>query len=178
MTDELESLRYPVGPPVLSDEARPEERERLIGTLSDLPMLLRDALDGLTDDQLDTAYRPDGWTVRQVVHHLADSHVNAYVRFKLAATEPEPKIRTYDEKAWAGQPEALRGSVEMSLVLLEGLHRRWTTALRELPADAWGRTLVHPDSGSMNLVQLLRLYAWHSEHHLAHITRLRDREAW
>lgn len=178
MSEEMETLRYPVGRPALTGDARPEERERLIGVLADLPMLLRDALDGLTDDHLDTAYRPDGWTVRQVVHHLADSHVNAYVRFKLAATEPEPTIRPYDENAWAREPEALQGSVEMSLVLLEGLHRRWTTALRELPADAWERTLLHPESGPMNLVQVLQLYAWHSKHHLAHITRLRDREAW
>lgn len=176
--DQMEQLRYPIGRPELSREATPEERERLIGVLADLPRMVRDALDGLTDEQLDTPYRPGGWTVRQVVHHLPDSHVNAYVRFKLAVTEDEPTIRPYDENAWAAEPEARQGAVEMSLVLLEGLHRRWTAWLRELAAEAWDRSLVHPESGPMNLVQLLRLYAWHSEHHLAHIDRLRDREGW
>lgn len=178
MTEEMERLRYPIGPPDLQPELSRDERERMLRTLEDLPRSVRDGVDGWTDPQLDTPYRPGGWTVRQVVHHLPDSHLNAYVRFKLAVTEENPTIRPYDEKAWAEQPDARTGAVESSLVLLEGLHRRWVAWLHLLPEAAWTRTLLHPESGSMNLNQLLCLYAWHSEHHLAHVTRLREREGW
>lgn len=178
MSQDLDALRFPVGRPELPKEATPEEREAMIQVLDELPRRLRDALDGLTEAQLDTPYRSDGWTVRQVVHHLPDSHLNAYVRFKLAVTEDDPVIRTYDEKAWAEQTEARTAHVEMSMVLLEGLHRRWVAWLRSLGPEAWSRTLRHPEAGPMNLTQLLALYAWHSRHHLAHITRLGEREGW
>jgi len=178
MTDEMEALRYPVGRPELIPELSPVERERRIQLLEDLPRFVREAVDGLTAPHLDTPYRPGGWTVRQVVHHLPDSHVNAYVRFKLAVTEENPTIRPYDEKGWAEETDARSAPLEPSLVFLEGLHRRWVGWLRSLPGEAWDRTLRHPESGAMNLNELLCLYAWHSSHHLAHVTRLREREGW
>lgn len=178
MPTDPEDLRFPVGRPDIEPPADAAAREPLLQVLDRLPMELRDAVDGLTDAQLDTPYRPGGWTVRQVVHHLPDSHLNAYVRCKLAVTEDNPTIRPYDEKAWAEQVEARTGPVGMSLVLLEGLHRRWVEWLRTLPEEAWSRTLVHPESGSLTVAGLLSLYAWHSRHHLAHITALREREGW
>jgi hypothetical protein len=178
MNDPLETLRFPVGHPELRTELAPAEREEMIRVLEELPARMREALDGLTDEQLDTPYRPEGWTLRQVAHHVPDSHVNSYVRFKLAVTEENPTIQVYDEKAWAEQTEAREGPVEMSLVLLEGLHRRWVAWLRSLPEEAWSRPLTHPEVGPLNLSQLLCIYDWHSRHHLAHITTTRDREGW
>ena len=125
MSDETESLRYPIGGPTLEPGLDPRGRDRHLRSIETLPARLRDAVDGLMEDQLDTPYRPGGWTVRQVVHHLVDSHVNAYVRFKLTVTEAEPTIRVYDEKAWAREPEAVSGPVALSLDLLAALHRRW-----------------------------------------------------
>ena len=178
MSDGMDALRFPVGSPHLRTSLSPEDRAAMLAVLDGLPRRVRDAVDGLTEEQLDTPYRPGGWTVRQVVHHLPDSHMNAYLRFKLAVTEDNPTIRPYDEKAWAREKDAREGSVGMSLALLEGLHRRWVAWLRTLPAEAWSRPLVHPDSGPLNLDQLLCLYDWHSRHHLAHITRLRERGGW
>lgn len=178
MDDGLEALRFPVGPPDLRKSLSADERVAMIAVLDELPLRMRDVVDGLTDEQLDAPYRPGGWTVRQVVHHLPDSHINAYVRFKLAVTEDNPTIRPYDEKAWAEEKDAGEGPIGMSLVLLEGLHRRWVAWLRGLPPKAWSRPLHHPDSGPLNLDQLLCLYEWHSRHHLAHIARLREREGW
>ena len=178
MSDELDALRFPLGRPHLREVLAPEERASMIRVLDELPLHLRDAVDGLTAEQLDTPYRPGGWTVRQVVHHLPDSHLNAYVRFKLAVTEDNPTIRPYDEQAWAREKDAREGPVGPSLILLEGLHRRWVAWLATLPEEAWSRPLRHPDSGSLNLNQLLCIYEWHSRHHLAHVTRLREREGW
>ena len=178
MSETERSLQYPIG--ALESDASLDEagRERHLRSIETLPERLRQAVDGLDDDQLDTPYRPGGWTVRQVVHHLVDSHVNAYVRFKLAATESEPTIRVYDEKAWARESEAATAPVGLSLDLLEALHRRWVVWMRDLPEDAWSRGLRHPESGPMNLSQLLSVYGWHSEHHLAHVLRVREREGW
>jgi uncharacterized damage-inducible protein DinB len=176
MTDE--TLRYPVGKFRRPDGYTDELRDGFIGEIEALPGALRRAVAGLSDAQLDTPYRPGGWTVRQVVHHLPDSHLNAYTRFKLALTEEEPLIRTYAEARWAETPEARDGAPEMSLALLEALHRRWLAALRALPAATFARRLRHPDWGLMSVDDLVALYAWHSRHHLAHVTGLRARQGW
>ncbi|UCC25783.1 MAG: putative metal-dependent hydrolase [Gemmatimonadales bacterium] len=173
-----EDLRYPLGTPSLRSPLTPSEREEKIRVLAELPGRLRDAVSGLTDTQLDTPYRPGGWTVRQVVHHLPDSHLNAYLRFKKAVTEDHPTVQPYDEKAWAEQGEARSGELEMSLRLVDGLHRRWVTGLEALPDEAWSRGMHHPEVGELDLDQLLCLYDWHCRHHLAHILGLRDREGW
>src|SRR4029077_19547630 len=136
----------------------------------------RAAVAGLTDAQLDTPYRPGGWTVRQVVHHVPDSHANAYVRFKLGLTEEAPTIRPYEEARWAELPEAKGAPVEPSLALLEALHERWMLALRAVEPAQWEREVVNPEPGRYPLDQLLAMYAWHSRHHVAHVTELRRRE--
>ena len=149
-----------------------------IDSIAELPDALRRAVHGLDDDQLDTPYRDGGWTVRQVVHHLADSHVNSFARFRLTLTEDKPTIRTYDEKAWAELPDARRGSLEPSLQLLDGLHLRWAVLLRGLGPAELDRPLFHPEVGDMTLRQLVGLYGWHCRHHVAHITELRRRRGW
>jgi hypothetical protein len=175
---EPEVLRYPIGRfrprPGLSGSGR----RALIDDIAALPAAVRTAVSGLTAEQQDTPYRSGGWTVRQVVHHLADSHVNSYVRFKLAVTEDEPEITTYDEAAWAELADAMGEDVEVSLLLLESLHRRWTHFLWSLGPEAFDRAIRHPELGRVTLETNLQLYAWHGRHHLAHITRLREREAW
>jgi uncharacterized damage-inducible protein DinB len=155
----MEDLRYPIGkftnPGPLTDQARRE----CIRTIAEAPSRIRAALKGLSETQLDTPYREGGWTVRQVVHHVADSHINAYVRFKLAATEDEPKIKTYEEKFWAETADAKSLPVEVSLALLENLHRRWVTFLESLGAAGLNRKFHHPDNGLMDLNTLLALYS-------------------
>jgi uncharacterized damage-inducible protein DinB len=142
--------------------------------------MLREAVRGLDDAQLDTPYRPDGWTVRQVIHHLPDSHLNAYVRFKLALTEVEPTIKPYDEKAWAELPDGRGPLVAESLALLDALHARWVYMLRAMSAGDFARTLIHPErpDAPMTLDVMLALYAWHGRHHAAQVTALRDRMKW
>jgi hypothetical protein len=139
---------------------------------------MRAAVQGLSDSQLDTPYRDGGWTVRQVVHHVPDSHMNSYVRFKLALTENEPTIRPYMENLWAELPEARTAPIELSLALLENQHKRWMLALRALSPDAWKRTFRHPEIGLVTLEKNLALYAWHGRHHVAHITTLREMRGW
>ena len=145
--------------------------------IADTPGRLREAVRGLAGPQLDTPYRPGGWTVRQVVHHLPDSHVNSYVRLKLALTEESPVIRPYDEARWAMLPDAA-APLELSLDLLEHLHARWLYLWRRLTEGEWARTLLHPDLGPMRVDELLAFYAWHGGHHVAHITSLRLRRGW
>jgi hypothetical protein len=174
MTD----LRYPIGPMPRVETFTPPERAVALDVLAACPAHLRAAVSGLTDAQLDTPYRPGGWTVRQVVHHVPDSHLNAYTRFKLGLTEEEPLIRTYEEQIWAELPEARTAPVEVSLRLLEAIHERWLLALRALTAEAWKRTIRHPQWGTVTLDGLLAMYAWHSRHHVAHVTRLCEREGW
>ncbi|PYR62116.1 MAG: putative metal-dependent hydrolase [Acidobacteria bacterium] len=128
--------------------------------------------------QFDTPYRPDGWTVRQVVHHVPDSHLNAYCRFKLALTEDNPRIKPYDEAAWAKLADTERTPVETSLALLDSLHQRWVTLLESMKPEEFARTLQHPEAGEMTLDKVLQLYTWHGRHHVAHITSLRQREGW
>jgi hypothetical protein len=139
---------------------------------------LRAAVAGLTPEQLDTPYRPDGWSVRQVVHHVPESHMNAYIRFKLALTEDEPVVKPYDEAAWAKLPDISGTPIETSLTLLDALHDRWVRVLRLLDDTAFKRTFRHPEIGVITLEKNLALYAWHGKHHVAHITSLRDRMGW
>jgi hypothetical protein len=175
MTDDL---RYPIGkhrrPSVMTGELRRE----LIADIAAAPAALRAAVAGLDEARLETPYRPGGWTVRQVVHHLADSHINAYVRTKLALTEDSPTIKPYEEKLWAEQIDARSAPVEESLALLEGIHRRWVAALASLPPEGYGRRLIHPENGPMIIDDLIALYAWHGKHHVAHIAALRSRNGW
>jgi uncharacterized damage-inducible protein DinB len=155
-----------------------EQLEQYIQEISMAPGQLREAVRGLDDPRLDTPYRQGGWTVRQVVHHLPDSHANAYVRFKLALTEHEPLVRTYEEKLWAELPEAKSAPVEISLALLEALHARWLSCIRGLSPEAFKRTYRHPVSGLTSLNELLALYSWHGRHHVAQITSLCRRNGW
>ena len=156
----------------------PAQRSGCIADIAAAPAGLRRAVRGLDDRQLDTPYRLGGWTVRQVVHHVPDSHLNAYTRFKLACTEPTPAIKTYDEARWAELPEARTAPIDVSLALLDSLHRRWVLFLESLgPAD-FARTLRHPEWGTPTVDELLAHYAWHGRHHTAHITALRERMGW
>ena len=171
--------RYPIGRFRLEGEITPERRVGWIAEIEALPSRLRDAAAGLSDDQLDTPYRDGGWTVRQVIHHVPDSHLNAYVRFKLALTENEPTIKPYLEAGWADLPDTRLTPPDVSLALLRSLHQRWVTLMRAMSAEEFGRTFVHPEQGrTIKLDEVLPLYAWHGNHHVAHITGLREREGW
>jgi len=174
----MDPLKYPIGRPKFPESLAPAERAQFIHEIADAPAQLRAAVKGLNDAQLDTPYRPGGWTVRQVVHHVPDSHMNSYIRFMLASTEDNPAIRTYEEQLWAELPEAKFGPIEMSLTLLDALHVRWVAHLKKrAPAD-FARAFVHPDLGPVSLDKALALYAWHGKHHIAHITSLRTRQGW
>jgi hypothetical protein len=173
----MSDLRYPIGEFVAPGSLAPQDRVEAIEHIARLPGRLRDAVAGLSNEQLDTPYRSGGWTVRQVVHHLPDSHMNGYVRWKLALTEDVPTIRTYEEARWAELPDS-EAPIEISLDLVEALHDRWAILLRQLPDDAWERRLFHPEFGELVLDDMLALYSWHCRHHVAHITSLREREGW
>ena len=174
----MEDLRYPVGKFNMPAEVTDEQRERFIGEIAETPALLRRAVEGLSPERLDTPYRPGGWTVRQVVHHVPDSHLNSYVRFKLALTEDEPVIKPYMEDRWAELPDTRRTPIEVSLSLLESLHERWVTLLKTLSAAELERAFRHPELGLVKLKNNIALYAWHGRHHVAHITGLRRRMGW
>jgi hypothetical protein len=174
----MSDLRYPIGSFQMPAHFDAESRKTSIAHLEAAPSKLKLAVAHLTETQLDTPYRPEGWTVRQVVHHLADAHMNGYVRFKLALTEEHPTIRTYEEKEWSEQKDAREAPIDFSLSLLISLHGRWVHMLRELPATAWSRTLNNPDMGDLTVDGLLAIYAWHGQHHVAHITTLRERSGW
>jgi uncharacterized damage-inducible protein DinB len=172
-------LRYPIGQFVREKEPLSvADRGRFLGEIAAAPEKLREAVAGLTAEQLDTPYRPGGWTARQVAHHIPDSHINAYVRLKLALTETEPALQTYEESEWAKLPDTAATPVEVSLELLDALHRRWVALLRSLPAEDFARTARHPSWGLVTVDFLLAQYAWHGRHHVAHITSLRDRMGW
>jgi hypothetical protein len=158
--------RYPVGK---FDAADTTPLSAIIDEIAALPGELRKAVSRLTRKQLDTPYREEGWTARQVVHHLADSHLNGYARFRLALTESAPTITPYSEKAWAELPDAKSGPLDMSIALIEGLHARWVALMRSMSPEQFQRTFVHPERGEMSLEPTARLYAWHCRHHLAHI---------
>lgn len=171
-------LRYPVGKFVRANALTPEQRTAAFRTLAGTPANLRAAINGLTDRQLDTPYRPDGWSVRQVVHHMADSHMNALVRLKLGLTEETPTIKPYDEAKWAELDDS-RSNVADSVQLLTALHARWVYLLERMKPEQFARKINHPEGKEpMSLDTLLALYEWHSRHHVAHITELRKREGW
>ncbi|MEP7214508.1 MAG: YfiT family bacillithiol transferase [Acidobacteriota bacterium] len=166
--------RFPIG---TFDRDASTPRAELIQTIETLPTAIAASVAGLSDEQLDTPYREGGWTLRQTVHHVADSHMNAYIRFKLALTEDVPTIRPYFEDRWADLADSKR-PVNVSLKLIEGIHERWANILDSMTNADYERELEHPDSGRWTLDKLLSLYAWHSRHHTAHITRLRSTRNW
>ena len=178
----MSDLRYPVGKfewtMPETEEQRAKDRVDYIEILAKLPGQMRSAVRDLKAEQLDTPYRPDGWSVRQVVHHVPDSHMNAYIRFKLALTEEQPPIKPYKEAEWARLPDTGVTPIEVSLQLLAALHSRWVDLLQNMQPSDFGRTLYHPEHGVVTLERMLAMYAWHSRHHLTHITSLRERMGW
>jgi hypothetical protein len=174
----MEDLSYPVGKFVAPPSCTEADRRIWIDEIEATPARLREAVAGLDERQLETPYRPGGWTVRQVVHHVPDSHLNSYTRVRLALTEDEPTIRPYFEDRWAELSDAKAAPVDVSLALLDALHRRWVVLLRSLGADDWKRTFRHPEIGLLSLEKNLALYAWHGRHHVAHVTALRERMGW
>jgi uncharacterized damage-inducible protein DinB len=174
----MSDLRYPIGP-FRFEGLTDRTREECVARIAAAPARLRSAVAGLTAEQLDTPYRPGGWTVRQVVHHVPDSHLHAYTRVRLALTESTPTIKPYEEARWAELPDARAAPIDISLGLLDALHTRWLLLLKELtPADG-ARTFRHPEHGrDFTIDEVIAMYAWHGEHHVAHITSLRDRMGW
>jgi DinB superfamily len=171
--------RYPIGKFKYRGPPTEEQREQMIVNIEKTPAAVRAAIAGLSEQQLETPYREGGWTVRQVIHHIPDSHMNAYVRFKLALTEDEPTIKPYAEDLWAKAADNKSTPIEVSLVLLESLHRRWVYLLRSLGAEDWKRSFRHPESGRLVPLEMnLGIYSWHGQHHVAHITELRKRMGW
>lgn len=178
MTEPAADPRYPVGKFDRTVEPTPERRREWIDAIAETPARFRAAVQGLSDEQLDTPYRDGGWTVRQLAHHVPDSHMNALIRFKLGLTEDNPLIKTYDEARWAELGDVTATPVETSLRTLELLHERWVNLLRSMTDEQWARTIQHPEWGPMRLETMLALYAWHGRHHVAHVTRLRERMGW
>jgi DinB superfamily len=170
--------RYPIGVLEIPAVVTPALRQSAIDTIAETPAKFRAAVRGLNDAQLDTPYRDGGWTVRQVVHHLPDSHVNAYVRLKLALTESAPTIKPYAEEKWARLADSFSTPIEVSFALLESLHTRWVLLLRALTPEDFAKKLVHPEHGEKNVDWLLFVYAWHGPHHTAHVTELRKSRGW
>ena len=179
-----EDLKYPIGKAAEQAFSGKEPysealKNAAIQDIRFLPQLIEQAVLNLDEAQLDTPYRPDGWTVKQVVHHVADSHMNAYIRFKLGLTEDNPTIKPYDEKAWADMVDTKNIPINVSLTLMHTLHLRWVEILKNIKEEEWQRTVVHPEHGrTMSLWTLLAIYAWHGKHHTAHITALRERKGW
>lgn len=173
----MKEWQYPIGPFIPEQEMSSAFIDKCINEIEEAPSLLRKAVKDLSEQQLDTPYRPGGWTIRQVVHHLADSHMNSFIRLKLALTENHPTIKPYFEERWADLPDSSK-PVEASLSLLEGLHERWAYLLKSLKPAELEKTFFHPESGPVTLAMNINLYAWHSRHHLAHITGLRERMEW
>ena len=172
-------VRYPTGKFIEPPNWDADDIARWRGDVAAHPALLRRVVAGLGDRQLDTSYRDAGWTVRQVVHHLVDSHVNAYCRFKLTLTEDTPTIKPYAEARWAALADSVTGPIEPSLAILEGLHARWSRLLESLKSDDWHRGFIHPEHGTtFTLGRTLAMYAWHGKHHVAHIAALRTRMEW
>ena len=177
-TEETDQLRYPIGRYSQPLPLTNEQVEQYILSIAGLPAKLQEAVADMTPEQLDTPYRPGGWTVRQVIHHLPDSHLNGYTRQKLALTEDVPTIRTYNEGEWADLPDSLQGAPEISIALLAALHQRWVLLLKSLQPELLERKFFHPVNGEQNIREHIGLYAWHGEHHLAHITELKKRKGW
>ncbi|HZQ24140.1 MAG TPA: putative metal-dependent hydrolase [Terriglobales bacterium] len=174
MTD----LRYPIGKFQFEGKLTEARRNEYIDQIERAPQALRAAVQGLSPQAMDTPYRDGGWTVRQVVHHVPESHMNAYIRFKLALTENKPLIKPYMEDRWAELPDATTAPPELSLALLDSLHKRWVLVLRAIAPEEWKKTFRHPELGVVSLEKNVALYAWHGRHHVAHITCLRERNKW
>lgn len=170
--------RYPIGKFSFPPSLAPEQRNQLIDDIAHVPANMRAAVKGLSPEQLDTPYRDGGWTVRQVAHHVPDSHMNAYIRFKLALTEDEPTIKPYLEDRWAKLQDTQSTPLEVSLTMLDSLHDRWVRLLRALGPEDWKRTFRHPELGLVQLDKNVALYGWHGKHHVAHITELKRRMGW
>ena len=170
--------RFPIGKFHFDGQVTDEQKKTFLDEIARTPANLRAAVKGLSEAQLDTPYRDGGWTVRQVVHHVPDSHLNSYMRFKLALTEEEPTITAYAEDRWAELADTKATPIDVSLTLLESLHDRWVRLLRSLKPEDWKRTFRHPELGAITLEKNLALYAWHGRHHVAHITELRKRMSW
>jgi uncharacterized damage-inducible protein DinB len=173
-----QDLRYPIGKFHFEGPLTDEQKQKCVDQIEQAPTHLRAAVKGLPDSQLDTPYRPEGWSVRQLAHHIPDSHLNAYIRFKLALTEDAPTIKPYAEDRWAQLADSRTTPIEVSLTLLDSLHYRWIRLLRSLQPDDWKRTFRHPELGEVSLEKNLALYAWHGRHHVAQITNLRERNGW
>jgi hypothetical protein len=171
-------IRYPIGPFTWAGFNTPQQRVQDIEHIAATPQRMRNAVAGLNDAQLETPYREGGWTIRQVVHHVPDSHINSYIRFKFALTEHEPTVKPYDETVWANLIDARTAPIEPSLSLLEGLHQRWVMLLRSLSEADVKRRFNHPELGVVTVDQYISLYSWHGRHHVAHITSLRERKGW
>jgi uncharacterized damage-inducible protein DinB len=174
----MENLKYPIGRFSFHPPSTAEQRNQWIAEIAEAPAKLRAAAGALSEDQLNTPYRDGGWTVRQVIHHVPESHMNAYIRFKLALTENEPTIKPYDEAAWAELPDVRETPIEVSLGLLDNLHDRWVRVLRLMSNADFAKQFRHPELGTVPLEKNLALYAWHGKHHVAHITSLRERKQW
>lgn len=174
----MNDLRYPIGKFSYGGSPSEDQRRTFCDQIAETPANLQAAVKGLSEQQLEAPYRPEGWSVRQVVHHVPESHMNAYIRFKLGLTEDDPTIKPYAEDRWAQTPDVKATPVEVSLALLDSLHDRWVRLLRLLGPAEWKRTFRHPELGPMTLEKTLALYAWHGRHHVAHITELRKRMSW
>jgi len=174
----MDDPRFPIGKFRYDGAPSEEQKQEMLAEIAQTPFNLRTAVKGLSETQLDTPYRPGGWTARQVVHHVPDSHLNSYIRFKLALTEDEPTIKPYAEDRWAELADTKTTPVDVSLTMLDSLHDRWVRLMRSLTAEEWQRTFRHPQLGPMSLEKTLALYAWHGKHHVAHITELRQRKSW
>lgn len=176
---DIEKLKYPIGRLDRNQKFTEKNRKKWIKTIKKLPKRLEKVVNQLNEDQLNTPYRPEGWTVRQLIHHIADSHVNSYIRFRWALTEDSPMIKAYDEKSWAELPDAKDSDVGASLLILTGIHKRWVHLLESMTEDDFAREMGHPDwKNNLSLDFMSSLYAWHSKHHLAHITKLIKRKGW
>ncbi len=174
----LEELKYPIGKFKFEGELTEELKNKYIKDYEEAPSLLRNAVEDLNEEQLNTQYRPDGWTVKQVVHHLPDSHMNSFIRFKLTLTEKQPIIKSYDEKLWAKLPDTINTPVSVSLDLFEALQKRFAALLRAVPLDDFKKTFIHPELGLVALERNIGVYAWHGKHHVAQIISLRNRMNW
>lgn len=177
--EDIEKLKYPIGKLSIPEDIPASLREAHINAITSMPNQLNNATQGLTENQLNTAYRPNGWSVRQLVHHLADSHMNAFTRFKLGMTEEEPTIKPYDQDSWCNMSDAQDLDPQLSLDIISGVHGRWVKLLNDMTDDDYNRKIYHPEmKKKISLGQLLCVYGWHSNHHLAHITGVRDRNNW
>lgn len=174
----MNDVQYPIGKFQRKSQLTESERSDLIQEISETPANLRKTVHGLLENEVDTPYRPGGWTVRQVVHHLPDSHMNAYIRMKLALTETQPLIKPYNQSLWAELHDGKGGPIEASLTLLESLHQRWVLLMKSLQPKDFLKTMSHPEQGIINIDFLVQLYGWHGRHHVAQIMTLRERQGW